>query len=180
MSTDSNKVDQTQPIKVSGDKTISEDTSEINVVPEKISLSKEIPDWLIEFASEPTQDVEDQIQHGLEAIEEPSEDSLEAASPIVLETAEWHTVQAELENSVTDFNQEAISSPTEQSVQDHLGQGNFDAAADLILKTATNKKLAGEAQRTLRSHLLLQEERLPLWNVYDQLSEMFNQATEEN
>jgi hypothetical protein len=89
-------------------------------------------------------------------------------------------VQAELENPVTDFDQEAISLPIEQSVQDLLGQGNFDAAADLISKTATNKKLAEEAQRTLRSHLLLQEERLPLWNVYDQLSEMFNQATEEN
>jgi len=180
MSTDSNKVDQTQPIKVRADETPSDDTSEINVVPEKVTLSKEIPDWLIEFASETTQDVEIQIQHGLEAIEAPAEDSAEPDTALVLETAEWHAVQAELENPVTDFDQEATASPTEQSVQDLLGQGNFDAAADLILKTATNKKLAEEAQRTLRSHLLLQEERLPLWNVFDQLSEMFNQATEEN
>jgi len=75
MSTDSNKVDQTQPIKVNLNNTPSEDTSEINVVPEKISLSKEIPVWLIEFGSAPTQDVEDQSQHAIEAIEDPSEES---------------------------------------------------------------------------------------------------------
>ncbi len=180
MSTDSNKVDQTQPIKVRADDTPSEVTSEINVVPENVALSKEIPDWLIEFASETTQDVEIQIQHGLEAIEAPAEDSAEPDTALVLETAEWHAVQAELENPVPNLDEETNTSSTEQSVQDLLHLGNYAEAAELIQKTATNKELAEESQRTLRSHLLLHEERVPLWNVFDQLSEMFNQATEEN
>lgn len=180
MSTDSNKVDQTQPIKVRADDTPSEDTSEINVVPENVALSKEIPDWLIEFASEPTQDVEAQIQHGLEAIEELALDSAESDAALVLETAEWHTVQAELENPVPDLDEEVTTSSTQQSVQDLLNLRNYPEAANLIQKTATNKELAEESQRTLRSHLLLQEERLPLWSVYDHLSEMITQATEEN
>ena len=177
MSTDANKDEQTQPIRVETQKSPSEDTSRIILTQLKLEPAKEIPAWLLEFASQPSEEASGESQQGLEAIEEPAPEPLEAIAPIVLETAEWHVVQSELLIPVSEMNEDASTISTEQDVQDFLALGNYAAAADLISKSATTKELAQESQRTLRSYLVLQEDRLPLWNVYDELSK---RITKEN
>ncbi len=171
MSTDANKEEQTQPVKVVADQNSSEDTSRILVTQQKPEPAEEIPAWLLDFASQPSQEASAESQHGLEAIEEPAPEPFEAIAPIVLETSEWHSVQAELVNPVSALDIDTSTISTEQKIQDFLGFGEYAAAADLIIKSATTKELAQESQRALRSHLVLQEDRLPLWNVYDELSE---------
>ena len=94
----------------------------------------------------------------------------------MLETAEWHEVQAELENPEADVIRIDIS--PELSLL--LKQGDFEAAADYARQTATTKELAEATQRTLRSHLVLQEDRLPLWSVYDELSAIITQEDTQN
>lgn len=177
MSTDADKEEQTQPIRVVTPQRPSEDTSRIILTQQKPEPIEEIPAWLVEFASQPTQEVSGESMHGLEAIEEPAPEPLEAIAPIVLETSEWQVVQAELVNPVPALNEDASTISTAQDIQDFLDLGNYAAAADLIRKSATTKELAQDSQRALRSHLVLQEDRLPLWNVYDELSE---RITREN
>ncbi len=172
MSTDSDREEQTQPIKVQVNQSPSEDTSRTNLVSQKPDFSEEIPEWLLEFASEPAQDARAESQHGLEAIEEPAPEPVEAVAPIVLETAEWHVVQAELETTSSAIIEDQRSFPIEPNVHDLLSLGDYVSAAHFIRKTATTKDLAQESQRTLRSHLVLQEDRSELWNVYDELSEI--------
>lgn len=177
MTTEPNKDEQTQPIKVQIRKSPSEDTSRVNLTQQMPESTETIPAWLLEFASQASPEASDENQHGLEAIEEPAPEPLEAIAPIVLETAEWHAVQAELASPVSVLDEIAITPSTQQEIQDFLATGNFAAAADLIRNLATTKELAQESQRTLRSHLVLQEDRLALWNVYDELS---GRITQEN
>jgi hypothetical protein len=175
MSPESNNDEQTQPIKVHPDVEISEDTSRMNLAQQKPVLAEEIPEWLLEFASQPTSEASGESQHGLEAIEEPAPEPLEAVTPIVLETAEWHVVQAELENPTPALDEEVSTISSDQIIRDYLGMGNYAAAADFIRKAATTKEFAAESQRALRSHLVFQVDRTELWNVYDELSEIIKQ-----
>lgn len=175
MSNDSNNGDQTQPIKVNAAVNPLEDTSRIVIVQQKPVSAEEIPGWLLELASQPTQEAVVERQHGLEAIEEPASEPFEAVAHIVLETAEWQVVQAEHENHTSESDEEVPAVAVEQGLQDLLDLGDYDNAADQIRKSATTKELAEEYQRTLRSHLVLQGDRLPLWNIYDELSEMIAQ-----
>lgn len=171
MTTDANKDEQTQPIKVNTEERSSEDTSRINLALQKDEPAVEIPDWLIEFASQPSQYVDPESQHGLEAIDEPAPETHENLAPIVLETAEWHVVQAELEHSAPTLVGDTNQDSDQQVLEKLLDLGNFSAAADLVLKRATTKELALQYQRSLRSYLVLQEDRLALWNAYDELTE---------
>lgn len=172
MSTDANTEEQTQPIKVETHHSPSEETSRIVLTQQTQEPAEEIPAWLLEFASLPSEEETSGVsQHGLEAIEEPAPEPLEAIAPIVLETSEWHVVQAEQMNPVSALNNNVSTIVVEQNITDFLGSGNYAAAADLIRRSPITKELAQELQRTLRSHLVLQEDRLPLWNVYEELSE---------
>jgi hypothetical protein len=170
--------EQTQPIKINEEPAWKEDdTSEIRTDQAHQGTSNEdIPGWLLEFAAQPEPKEEIQNQHGLESIEEPSPDPVGGETQIVLETAEWHEVQAELENPEADVIRIDIS--PELSLL--LKQGDFEAAADYARQTATTKELAEATQRTLRSHLVLQEDRLPLWSVYDELSAIITQEDTQN
>ena len=171
MTTDANKDEQTQPIKVNTEERSSEDTSRINLAQQKDEPAVEIPDWLIEFASQPSQDVDPESQHGLEAIDELAPEAHETLAPIVLETAEWHVVQAELEYSAPTLVGDTNQDSDQQVLEKHLDLGNFSAVADLVLKRATTKELALQYQRSLRAYLVLQGDRLALWNAYDELTE---------
>lgn len=175
MSTDTNKDEQTQPVRVQANQNPSEDTSQIILAQPKSEPAENIPGWLLEFASQPTEQPNGEHQHGLEAIEEPAPEPLEAVAPIVLETAEWHVVQAELEQPAVPLDKSKSPNLADQNIQELLELGDFTAAADLIRKTATTKELAQESQRALRSHLVLQEDRLELWTVYGELAEKIDQ-----
>ncbi len=180
MSTDANKDEQTQPIRVQVNQKPSEDTSRIVLAQPKPEPTEDIPGRLLEFASQQDQQADFLSQHGLEAIEEPAPEPLEAISPIVLETAEWHVVQAELEQSASALDESDNQNLADKNIQDLLGLGDYAAAAGLIRKTATTKELAQDSQRTLISHLVLQEDRLELWNVYDELTEKIKQQPTKN
>lgn len=175
MSSDSNNAEKTQPVKIQVKETLSEDTSRIIVVQRKPEPSTDIPGWLLEFASQPSEERDGGFQHGLESIGEPAPESAEADAPIVLETAEWHVVQGELESPLSTLIEDTADLSVEQTARELLDRGDFSLAADFVRKTATSNELANEFQLILRPYLVLQEDRQSLWSVYDELSAKFTQ-----
>ncbi|NLC29652.1 MAG: hypothetical protein GX773_04270, partial [Chloroflexi bacterium] len=64
-------------------------------------------------------------------------------------------------------------------LQVFLDQEDYSAAAELIRKMAINPQQIEASLRTLRPHLILKENHLPLWDVYDELSEKLLQENNQ-
>mgnify|MGYP001019720998 CR=1 FL=1 len=119
-----------------------------------------IPEWLIEFASQPDQVVTEQYNEGLVSVTDPDTTNPET---LVLETGEWQEVQGELESS--------DSKSFEQKALEFLDDGEYDAAANFIRLESHNPEHVAVAKQLLRSRLVLREKLQPLWDIYEELLE---------
>ena len=145
--------DQTQPIMISPeDAPVSRASS--------VKLNSEIPEWLLEFAaSQPT------------IIETTENEIDEEAIPVVMETSAWHAVQAELDD---------VKLKTDDNFDNLLKSGHFALAAELLREQANDIASIEEAQGKIRPALTLNEEVIPLWNLYDELTIKLNQLKQNS
>jgi len=136
-----------------------EQTQPIVINPE-VAATSEIPDWLLEYAaSQPT-------------VVETTESKMdEDAIPVVLETTAWHAVQAELDDATPN---------TDANLDDLLKTGHFALVAELLREQANDVASIEEAQQKIRPALVLNEELMPLWDLYDELTIKLNQLKQNS
>lgn len=145
--------EQTQPVMINPEEALETEAS-------SVKLNAEIPEWLIEFAaSEPT------------VVECPVSETDQEAIPVVLETSEWHAVQAELDDATPN---------TDANLNDLLKTGHFVMAAELLREQANDIASIEEAQQIIRPALVLKEELTPLWDLYDELAVKLNQLKQNS
>jgi len=135
-----------------------EQTQPIVINPE--AAPAEIPDWLLEYAaSQPS-------------VVETTESKMdEEAIPVVLETSAWHVVQAELNDATPN---------TDTNLDDLLKTGHYALAADLLREQANDVASIEEAQQKIRPALVMNEDVIPLWNLYDELAVKLNELKQNS
>lgn len=145
--------EQTQPVMINPEEAPETEAS-------SVKLNAEIPEWLLEYAaSQPTE------------VETPESETNEEAIPVILETSEWHTVQAELDDTIPN---------TDANLDDLFKTGHFALAAELLREQANDVTSIEEAQQKIRPALILNEEATPLWDLYDELAVKINQLKQNS
>lgn len=145
--------EQTQPVMINPEEAIENKAS-------SVKLNAEIPEWLLEFAaSQPT---------GVNTTESKIE---EEATPVILETSAWHSIQAE---------HDEVSPNTDANLDELLKTGHIALAAELLREQANDLASIEEAQGKIRPALTLNEEVRPLWDLYDELTIKLNQLKQNS
>ncbi len=156
MSETPSNADETQPVRVPSAE-IDFDGAPSDRLPEVNSArTDEIPEWLTEFAAQPAQESVAIGERHLPPVEDPGPE------PVVLQTTTWQPEPTAPSSTPVD---------KAQVFDALLQEEQYSAAADLIRKTATTSLQVEASLRALRPHLILKEKFLPLWDVYEELSQ---------
>lgn len=176
MTDESNKLEQTQPIKVNTPNQNDELVSEAEAINDlKAKSDGAIPEWLMDFASQVsvlTSPIEDTVTEDMSSVE--LEHLEENPEPVALgdtEVAEWKEVHPEEASESVSSAETLVRQAEETKPQNLLEQGQYQAAAELLREQATTPETIDQALRQLRSHLILKAETAPLWNLYDELKQ---------
>jgi hypothetical protein len=111
-----------------------------------IDLGQTIPEWLKELAGQSSEPETEPIAENQIDSNQNAEDVLPASN-----TGEWQPLQ-------------------QQDFQSLLIAGQYQKAANLIRETADSPEAIQAAQQAIRPHLVLKDELIPLWDLYDELT----------